>query len=429
MSHPQRTLSLILMLAVAGIARAENWPQWRGPRGDGHSRDGGPIRWNGESGENIVWKSPLTAVGHASPIVHDDRIYLAGCLPKSEERVLTALDRATGKALWQRVVLEAPLESIHRLNSYASSTPATNGQHIFVSFLEVGDEWVQAPNVGSSRQIKPGKMVIACYDRQGNKVWTAKPGGFVSAHGYCSSPVLYEDLVIINGDHDGASYIVALEQATGKEVWRTARKHRTRSYVTPIIRSIDGRDQLVFSGSKRVVSLDPRTGGMHWFIEGPTEQFVASMVYDGAKFYLSAGFPTHHVMAINPRGTGDVSDTHVAWHSTKAKCYVPSPVVIGKHLLVADDRGTANCFDTSTGEQLWKERLSKHYSASLVAQGGLAYLIADDGVTKIIKPGPQLDVVAENPLGEYTFASPALSDGQLFIRGEAHLYCIGQRSP
>ena len=270
-------------------------------------------------------------------------------------------------------------------------------------------------------------MVVAAYDFDGNQLWVSKPGSFTSVHGFCSSPVIYRDLLIVNGDHDGDSWVAALDRNTGKTVWKTPREHKTRSYCTPIIRDIAGKTQMVMTGSKRIVSLDPATGKKHWLVEGPTEQFVSSMVFDGQKFYLTAGFPTHHVMGIRPDGSGDVTDSHIAWHSTKAKCYVPSPVLAGGHLMVADDRGTANCFDTETGERLWQDRLGKHFSASLISANGLAYFIADDGITKIVKPGPELNVVYENQLGEYTFASPAVSDGQLFIRGEKHLFAIGSR--
>jgi hypothetical protein len=160
-------------------------------------------------------------------------------------------------------------------------------------------------------------------------------------------------------------------------------------------------------------------------IDGPTEQFVASMVFDGKMFFMAAGFPTYHVLGIRPDGRGNVTDTHVAWESTSAKCYVPSPVVANGHLIVADDRGTANCFVAETGERLWQERLGSHFSASLVAAGGLVYFIADDGLTKLVRPGRTLDVVAESPLGEHCYSSPAISQGCFLIRGENHLFCFG----
>jgi outer membrane protein assembly factor BamB len=149
------------------------------------------------------------------------------------------------------------------------------------------------------------------------------------------------------------------------------------------------------------------------------------MVYDGKLFYMTAGFPTYHVMGIRPDGRGNVTDTHVVWHVTDAKCYVPSPVVVDGYLLIADDRGTANCYEAATGERFWKERLGKHYSASLLTAEGLVYFLADEGVMKIVRPGPTLDILEENVLGERCYASPAISQGRMYVRGEEHLYCIG----
>jgi outer membrane protein assembly factor BamB len=342
---------LLIVLVTAALARAENWPGWRGPRGDGTSVEANvPVEWNGQTGENIVWKTPLVGSGHASPTIWNDRIFLVACLDATQERVLISLDRATGKQLWQKTVIRSPLETKHALNSFASSTPATDGQLVYVSFLEVDGHTIPAPNVGAPRPITPGQMAIAAYDFDGNQKWIVRPGEFISAHGYCASPVLYKDLVIVNGDHDGDSYIVALHKDTGKTVWKAPRNNNTRSYVTPIIREVAGRTQMVFSGDKSVASLDPNDGSRHWTIDGPTEQYVASMVFDGKLFFMAAGFPTYHVLGIRPDGQGNVTDTHIAWHATSAKCYVPSPVVVGEYLIVADDRGTANCFATATGE-------------------------------------------------------------------------------
>jgi outer membrane protein assembly factor BamB len=416
----------VVVFSVASPSRAENWPGWRGPRGDGTSLESNvPTRWHGASGENIAWKAELAGSGHSSPVVWEDRVFLVSCLEQTGERALMCLDRKSGKLLWQQTVVKSPLETKHVKNSYASGTPATDGELVYVAFLEVDGSTIPAPNVGAPRPVTPGQIVVAAYDFMGRQRWLARPGSFISAHGFCSSPVLWRELVIINGDHDGDSYIAALNKASGETLWKVGREHKTRSYVTPIIRDAAGRTQLVFSGSKRIVSLNPRDGSCHWFIEGPTEQFVASMVFDGQRFFMTAGFPTYHVMAIRPDGAGDVTDTHVAWHVTTAKCYVPSPVLVGDCLIVADDRGTANCFDTASGERHWQARLGKSYSTSLAAAGGLAYLVADDGITKVIKPGKELEVVAENELGEYCFASPALSQGHIYLRGEKLLYCIG----
>jgi outer membrane protein assembly factor BamB len=418
-------LVLAILLPQTQRVQAENWPGWRGPRGDGTSNESNvPTEWDGASGKNIAWKIEISGTGHSAPIVWEDRVFVTTCLQDTGERLLLCYDRDSGQERWRRTVVSAPLETKHRLNSYASSTPVTDGTLVYVSFLKVDGSTVPAPNVGASRPVTPGQILVACYDMQGNFVWSREVGRFVSAHGFCSSPILYDDLVIINGDHDGDSYIVALEKDSGKTVWDIERIHKTRSYVTPIIRRVAGQDQLVMSGSKRVVSLQPSTGKLIWTIEGPTEQFVASMVFDGQRFYMCAGFPTYHVMGIRGDGKGDVTDTHVDWHVTNVRCYVPSPVVIGPYLIVADDRGTANCFDTETGKRHWQARLSTHFSSSLVTAGGLTYLISDTGETTLLRPGKVVDVVGKNELGEQVFASPAISNGRLFIRAEKHLYCI-----
>jgi hypothetical protein len=186
--------------------------------------------------------------------------------------------------------------------------------------------------------------------------------------------------------------------------------------------------QMVLSGSQCVASFDPHDGSRNWEIDGPTEQFVASMVYDGKLFFMTCGYPDYHVMGIRPDGQGNVTDSHIAWQHSSARSYVPSPVVLEGFLLVADDRGTVNCFGAKDGTVVWKKRLGSHYSASLVHANGLAYFLADDGITKIVRPGKKLEVVAENPLGEHCIASPAISDGQLLIRGEKHLFCIANGS-
>ncbi|MEX2174667.1 MAG: PQQ-binding-like beta-propeller repeat protein [Pirellulaceae bacterium] len=419
-----RLLSIFLCCAIfapsfAAEPSTEQWPGWRGPRGDGTSLEAGlPTHWNGVSGENIAWKTAIPGSGHSSPIVWQERVFVATCLEEQGQRALVCLDRTTGKILWQQVVLSAPLEKKHSLNSFASGTPATDGELVYVSFLEA--------DFASQKEQTPGDLVVAAYDFEGKKKWLARPGRFASTHGFCSSPVLFEDKLIVNGDHDGDGYLVALDKKTGEELWRTPRENNTRSYVTPIICEADGRTQMILAGSKCVASYDPRTGRQHWLMDGPTEQFVASLVFDGQLAYLTAGFPERHILAIEPDGRGKVGDEQIAWRTTKNCSYVPSPVLCGPYLLVAADNGIASCYVARTGKLQWTGRLGKHYSASLVSAGGLAYFLADDGVMKVVRPGPQLDTIAENPLGEYCYASPAISQGQLFLRGEKHLYCVGK---
>jgi outer membrane protein assembly factor BamB len=398
--------SIATALAFGQAAAGEDWPCWRGPRGDGTSLETGvPVRWSGT--DNVAWKVEVPGLGHASPIVWQDRIFLVTCLEETCDRQLLCLDRATGKTLWTQTVLHAALEDKHQLNSYASSTPATDGTAVYVSFLD-----------GAS-------MVVAAYDLSGTRKWLVRPGEFHSKHGFCSCPVLFDDKVIVNGDHDGDAYLVALHRATGKTLWKVDRENKTRSYCTPLVRQVDGQPHLILSGSKSVASYDPRDGSRYWIIDGPTEQFVASMVYNGELLFMTCGFPDHHMMGIRPDGHGNVTDTHVVWRTTENASYVPSPIAADNYFLVVSDAGIASCLEAKTGKRAWKQRIGRRYSASLVSAGGLVYFLSDDGLTTVVRPGPQFEKVAENELGEACFASPAISRGQIFQRAEKHLYCIG----
>jgi len=420
--------TLFAATLFAAAAAAEDWPCWRGPRGDGTSLEKNvPLRWDGPKEQNIAWKTAIPGRSHASPIVSGARIFLVCCREDRGDRVLLCLDRRSGRILWEKVVLGAPLEKKHHLNSYASGTPATDGKLVYVTFLDAGSDRQKSANPLKWRRATPGQMVVAAYDFDGNQKWLVRPGRFSSVHGYCSSPILFENLVIVNGDHDGDAYPVALDRASGETVWKTPRENKTRSYCTPIIRQIDGRTQMVLSGSLCVASYDPHDGSRHWIIDGPTEQYVASLVYSGKLLLMTAGFPELHIMGIRPDGRGNVTDTHVAWHTTKGCSYVPSPIIGGggKYFLVVSDTGIASCFEADTGHRCWMKRIGPHYSASLVEAEGLVHFLSDRGVTTIVRPGPTFEPLAENPLGEDCYASPAISQGRIYIRAERHLYCIG----
>jgi outer membrane protein assembly factor BamB len=402
-------LALFVFLATTTVY-AENWPGWRGPRGDGTSAETGlPVHWSPTG--NVAWKTPLPGIGHSSPVVWGDRVFVTTCLEKDLQRMLLCLDRRDGKILWQRVVLTSKLERKHKLNSYASSTPVTDGNHVWVTFLQQPD------------------IQVICFDFDGKEVWRRSPGTFFSPHGFCSSPVLHKDLLIVNADQDAEGYVVALDKNTGAERWRTDRPNRTRSYCAPLLVEAAGRAQLVFSGSKCVASYDPDTGKQHWIIDGPTEQYVASLVYTDDVLFLTCGFPEYHNMGIRPDGSGNVTYTHILWHEKKTTprkaAYVPSPLAQGHHFFMISDQGYLSCFEARTGKRLWMHQLGRHHSASPVAADGRLYFVDDDGMTHVLRAGPTFEVLAQNPLGEECYASPAVSRGQLFIRTVRHLYCIG----
>ncbi len=416
----------VLFFFVAGLIQAENWPGWRGPSGDGVSNGKGiPTKWS--STENIAWRIAIPGEGHSSPIVWGDKVFLTSSLTEKNRRILLCLDRLSGQTVWQRDVVQSPPETIHRLNSRASGTPATDGRQVYVTFMRAEGDRVIAPNVGSERLITPGKIIVAAYDLDGNEKWKTNVGDFVSAHGFNTCPVLFEDLVILNGDHDGDAYLVALDRQSGRERWRTRRENKTRSYVTPIIREIDGRTQMILSGSLCVASYDPSNGKRHWIVDGPTEQFVASVVYDGKYVFATGGYPERHTLAIRPGGKGNVTDTHIAWRTTRGAAYVPSPIISGRYLLMVADSGIASCFEARSGKRHWMERLPGGHSPSPVSADGLVYFVSDQGVTTVIRPSETFAVIAKNELGEPVSASPAISQGQIFLRTHQHLYCIGSK--
>jgi outer membrane protein assembly factor BamB len=399
--------ALVLTFALALSACAEDWPQWRGPRLDGRSAETNvPVYWSGTS--NVAWKTALPGMGHASPIVSHGKVFTVSAVPETQERLLLALDRRDGRILWQQAVITSLLERKHALNSHASSTPASDGERVFVSFLDRNE------------------MVVAAYDLDGQKQWLVRPGKFNSMHGFSSSPIVFEDKVIVNGDHDGDGYMVALDRKTGKELWRIDRPNKTRSYCVPLIRDIAGRTQMILTGTKCTASYDPRTGKLHWIIDGPTDQFVASPVFSEKTglVYITGGYPDHHILAIQPDGSGNVTKSKIVWRTNRGVAYVPSPIIEGDCFLIVSDSGVAHCFNAADGKILWQERMGEHH-ASLVSANGLVYFLNDYGVMHVVRPGASYELVARNEVGEKTFASPAISDGQLFLRGDKHLLCIG----
>jgi len=401
------------LLATASASLAEDWPGWRGPRGDGTSTEKQvPVHWDASKSEGVKWSVEIPGEGHSSPIVLGKRIFVSTAVTDTQDRVLMCLDRDSGKELWRRTVLTTPLERKHRENSYASSTPATDGERVYITYLDGLD------------------AVVAAYDLEGNQQWLVKPGQFTSVHGFSSSPVIFEDKVIINGDHDGDAWIAAVARKDGKTLWKIDRENKTRSYCTPLIRDLAGRTQMILSGSKCVASYDPRNGQRHWIIDGPTEQFVASIVYNPKHdmLFVTGGYPDHHILGVKPDGLGNITQTHIVWRTNKGVSYVPSPISEGDYFVIVSDSGIASCFHAATGQQYWNERVGPHAHSSIVSANGLVYCTTDNGATTVIKPGPTFEVVAQNAIGEPCFSSPAISDGKIFVRGAKHLFCFAARS-
>jgi len=399
------------LIITCDKARAENWPCWRGPRGDGTSLENNiPINWSVNT--NIIWKTQIPGVGHASPIVWGNRIFTATALEDTQEKILLCFDRKTGRILWQETVLRTPFEKKHNHNSYASGTPATDGERVYVSFLDRKD------------------VVVAAYDFSGKQIWLKRPGTFTSPHGYSCSPTLYQDKVIVNCDSKGDAFVAALSRTDGAILWKVPHEKQVLSYSTPIFRELAGRMQMIFCGNKGIAGYNPDNGKRYWIVDGPSEEFCASPVYHEGSglIFVSSSWPQRHLLAIKPDGNGNVTNTHIAWRTKDGAYYVPSPICTGDYLLTTMTSGQVYCFEAATGTVLWKENLGKQYPSPVLING-LIYMPNDDGVITVIKPGPTFESIAQNAIGEKMNASPAISNGQVFLRGQKYLFCIGQVNP
>jgi outer membrane protein assembly factor BamB len=404
-----QTLMIIILLFSSCFARAENWPCWRGPRGDGTCIEQNvPTNWDPAG---ALWKTELPGKGHASPIVWGSHVFTVTGMTATKERVLLCLDCKTGEIVWQRTVVQGPLEKLHKENSYASGTPATDGQRVYVTF-RVGDD-----------------IVVAAHDfASGKQLWLVRPGTHEGGWGFSNEPVLYKNKVIIDGDSKGDSFLIALSREDGKTLWRNNRNNKGISYSAPFIRELAGRTQLIQCGDRCVTGFDPDTGEQLWTVDGPSQEFVATPVYSEKTglVFISSSWPKSVLLAIRPDGRGNVTDTHIAWSDTKGAPYVPSMIVADDFLLSINRGGTAFCYEAATGKVLWQKKLGRHH-ASPVLVGGQIFLINDDGQVNVIKPGTEFERVAMYELGESCYASPAISEGRVYLRGFKHLFCIGGR--
>jgi outer membrane protein assembly factor BamB len=397
----------LLIFSIMPIVQAQNWPGFRGPYGDGTSPETNlPVKW--DSVTNVLWKVRVPGTGYSSPIVWKDRLFTVTALIETREKVLLCYDSNNGKLLWQKTMLKNSFENKHDHNSYASGTPVTDGNLVYVSYLNGKD------------------VVVAAYDFNGKQVWIQRPGTFYSPHGYSCSPVLYEDKVIINGDSHGDSFVAALSKTDGHLIWKVKHENPAHSFSTPIFRKMAGKMQMIFCGNKEISSYNPTDGSRYWFVKGPSEDFCSSPVYNekSGLVLVSSAWPMRNLVAIKPDGKGDVTDTHVIWESRKGAFYVPSPVVTDDYLFSTMTTGQVHCIEVATGKVLWVENLGAQYASPVLADG-LVYMPNDAGVITVIKPGPIFEPVSKNPMGEKMNASAAISNGRIYIRGYKHLFCIG----
>ena len=397
---------LVGLILFAANVSADNWPQFRGAGSQGISTETKlPVKWSATS--NVRWKTALPGPGHSSPIIWGNRIFLTAFNQSKNQLLVLALDKDSGKILWERPVPAQRIEEYHSTNAPASPTPATDGKQVYVYF---------------------GSSGLTCFDFAGNKVWENRFGPFPNEWGSASSPVLYGEMLLLNVDTDGEDFLLAVNKNTGKNIWKTSRSDVDRSWPSPVIWNAGGRDEIVVSGSGRVKSYDPKDGRELWTVDGLTKWVTPTPVMAHNLLYVASDGPGGNiVMAIRPGGRGNATKTHVAWRYDKAAPYSSSPVVVGDYLYTVKNGGVMTCLNAKTGELVWQERLPAKgaYYASLVAADGKIYALDEEGKATVVAAKPAYELLSSNDMGERCMASPAISGGQLFIRSDEHLFCIG----
>ncbi len=389
--------------------REDDWPWWRGPTLDGKSRDrSAPKRWS--STENIAWKRAVPGRGHSSPVLWGDRLFLTTADDRAGTQSALAFDRKTGKPLWSKQVHKGELPRKYPKNSHASATPACDDRHVYCVF------------------VNDGGLHVTALDHKGNLAWQKKAGSFRSEHGYGSSPVLYRSLVIVNGDSLEGCFLAALDRSTGKVVWRTRRKTTGRhgSYATPLVVTLAGKAQLILTGMGEVCAYEPLTGKLIWSCQGPAEVTANTPACSDKLIFASGGYPEKNLLAIRGDGKGDVTESRIAWRTTRGVTYVPSPLYHDGKLFVVNDGGVVTCFAAGDGKQLWQGRLGGAFSSSPVLVGDHLYVTSEAGKTHVLQTGDRFRVVSANDVGERVYATPAVCGGRIYLRGERTLYCIGK---
>ena len=409
---PRFTARFAFLLLLTGYstapAVADDWPSWRGPAGDGHTKESGlPTRWDAKS---VLWKTALPGEGQSSPVVWGDRIFLTAALQKGKKRVVLCVDRHKGNILWQDEAWAGTPEKSHELNGWASATCATDGERVVAFF---------------------GKGGLHCYSVDGKKIWSRDLGSFAGDWGTSACPIIVGDLVIQNCDSTKDAYLIGVDKKTGATVWKTPRKDTPKGgWSSPVLADSGKGKELVLNGETVVTGYDPATGKELWKCKSFAGRGEPTVVPGNGLVYVVNGL-AGDIYAVKLGGSGDVTNTHIAWHTPrKGKRDQPSPILVGNYLLAANMDGVITCYHSGTGKILWRDPLrGGTFTASPIAAGGLVYFLNEAGETSVIEPGPTFKRIAENSLGasgELFRASLTPANGQIFARSQTHLYCIGK---
>lgn len=421
-----RVVGAVLVLVMWGApALAENWPQFRGPTGQGLSTETNlPLEWSAT--ENVAWKTLIPGDGWSSPVVWDNHVFVTAARDKGTTCHVVALDRDSGKVLWDVPVFKQDGKKIQERNSFATPTPVTDGKRVYAFF---------------------GGGGAAAVDFNGKVAWTNTANPFYSQHGLGSSPILYKDLLFMPWDHSirpgpgvdakvgwqtpwDQAYVWALDKNTGKERYKAKRGLSRISHMTPHIVEVDGKPQLISAAGDVINAFEPETGKPIWWVKTGGEGTTPSPVFAEGMVFSSSGFGTAvPYEAIRAHrlggGSGDLSEKNLVWEQKRGVPKLPSFLVHDGLLYAVRENGFLQVMNVSDGEIVYNERLNDGtYAASPVLADGRIYILADNGNTTVVQPGREFKELAHNELNEKTQASMAVSNGRLFIRTEKHLYCI-----
>jgi outer membrane protein assembly factor BamB len=411
-----RTILVICCVPISSAALAGNWPSWRGPAGTGVSSERGvPTHWS--KTENVRWRVPLPDRGNSTPIVWGNRVFITQAIEKEQRRSVMCFDRSSGKLIWQQGVTYTEPEVTHATNPQCSASPVTDGERVIASFASAG---------------------LFCYDFAGNELWHRDLGKQAHIWGNGASPILHEDLCILNFGPGERTFLIALNKRTGETVWQVdepggkfgkVRSEWVGSWSTPIIIEVNGRSELVMSFPQRTCAFDPKTGMELWTCQGMGDLVYTSPLWGDGVLVSMGGFNGPY-MAVRPGGDGDVTATHRLWRVPRAQQRIGSGVITGGHIYILNDPGVAECIELATGKVVGERRLEgpegnrESWSSMVLAEGRL-YVVNKAGDTFVVKPSPAFEVLSTSSIGEPTFGSLALSDGEVFIRSYEALWCIG----
>ena len=418
-------LGCLFILSVQSLS-AQNWPQWRGPLATGAAQSGNPpIEWSEE--KNVRWKTRLTGIGQSTPVIWGNSIFITAAQTTESDAVsrgivtathpvkflVIAVDRKTGKVKWERVAREEiPHQTRNDIGTWATASPITDGERVYAFF---------------------GSRGLYCYTFEGKLVWEKDFGDMDTGGdmGEGASPALYKDKLIVNWDHYGEDFIAALEASTGKEIWRKKRDERI-SWTTPLIVEDAGRVHVITVAEKWIISYDLANGDIIWQTAGTKYGNISSPVAADGIAYVGSGLQQGQINAIRLKGAeGDISGSaSILWTFNKYYPYVPSPLLLGGFLYFTKDRvGFLTCLDAATGKVLYaNQRLRglRHVFASPAGVGDKVYILSREGVTVVIRSGPEFLVLSTNTLEDEFDASPVIAGDEIFLRGHQYLYCISK---